>query len=310
MRKHCLILIALLSVLTSWKKGADPRPDLRAQLEKLKEVFIATTIEDKVDERMKYYAPDAISMPEYHPLVQGVSLIKKYYTEIFKRQQVKSYTKEITEVIDLGGTVAEYGIFKIEYSTASEGSVVHTGKYCNIWEVQAGGSLLLEAEGWGYFRHIENPNSLYVETAVSDAETDVLPGDDKSADILFELRALNTLMEKMVQKRDGRSQADFYAVDGTYMPFADTTKTGRDGIRRHLINYTSGGGIVLDSINIHTYQLKSVGNYVIEYSKFYVKWTTDRTGKTKGKGIRIWKRTPAGSLKLYRQMGMHDVIID
>lgn len=308
---YFLILIFMLTGISSWKVSDRASKDLRDKLERLKEVFISTAIGDKIDERMKYYTPNAISMPDYQPLMEGVDLIRKYYTEIFKRQQVRKYTKEITEVIDMGGSVAEYGTFKIEFTAVTGGTEVHTGKYCNIWAVQSDGTLLIEAEGWGYFHQLENSDPLYVASAVMERETGSMQLDEKGADIFFELKAMNALWEKLVKKRSGIEQADFYAVDGIYMPFADTAKTGREMIRKHLINYTSGSGIVLDSVDVHTYNFNHLGDYVIEYSKFYVKWTTaDRTGKTKGKGIRLLKRTPAGSLKMYRQIGFHDSIFD
>jgi ketosteroid isomerase-like protein len=305
-----IILTFFYSCTDNKAASIETKPALRDKLEKLKSIFISTTINDNVDERMKYYIPEALSMPEYQPMMKGVDAIKKYYTEIFRRQKVKAFEKQITEVIDLKGIVIEIGVFKMDYTTDTSGPIVHTGKYCNAWELQKDGSMLLQAVGWGYFQYIQNPSALVVREAIMNTENDSVQYTKKDADVLFELNALNALNENLVKSRNGRLQAEFYAEDGIYMPFADTMKVGREGIRKHLIGYTSGGGIVLDSIRVYTYQFKVLGEYVIEYSKFFVKWTrTESSGTTQGKGMRIWKRTAAGPLKLYRQLGIHDEIV-
>jgi hypothetical protein len=40
---------------------------------------------------------------------------------------------------------------------------------------------------------------------------------------------------------------------------------------------------------------------------FKVKWSMpDHSGRTEGKGIRIWKRQEDKSLRLYREIGTHN----
>jgi ketosteroid isomerase-like protein len=280
--------------------------DLKAQLEKLKSIFIASYINENAEERMKYYAPDAVSMPEYQPVIKGINAIKEYYIEIFKRQQIRAYQKEIVEIADLKEIVMETGIFTIDYTPAVGTSpVTHTGKYMNVWKVQKDGSLQLHAEAWGYFRHIEDPAVFYVN--IENMGSDSPQGPETN--ISFELKALNALMENAVRSRNGRFQAEFYTEDGIYMPFADTMKVNKENIRQHLIGYTSGGNVMFDSISVYTDEFIPLDGYVIEYSRFFVKVRASGTLHiVKGKGIRLWKRMPDCSLKLHRQLGMHDFI--
>lgn len=300
-----LILVILLFLCYS----VSAQETVKARLEKLNSIFIAASINRNVDERMKYYAPDAVSMPEYQPMLKGIDAIKQYYREIFRRQQVKTFTKEITEIIDLEEMVFEAGIFKTEFINVSDNSpVIHKGKYINVWKRGKGGLLQLQSEAWSYFHHIENPSALVVRMTGRNIANDPVRVPETS--VSFELKALNALMEKTVQSRDGNLQAEFYTEDGIYMPFADTMKVGKDKIRQHLIGYNSGQ-VIIDSIRVYADRFIPLGAYVIEYAKFYVKWRiAGSSGITQGKGTRLWKRMPDCSLKLHRQIGMHDEVVE
>jgi hypothetical protein len=125
----------------------------------------------------------------------------------------------------------------------------------------------------------------------------------------FELKAYNALMEKGVRTRDAALRASFFTDDGSFFPFADTTVTGMGQIKPYLIAYSSRGEVSIDSIQCYTYDFEQSDNYILEYDMFKVRWSTvDLTGRTEGKGIRIWKRQYDHSLRLYREIGTHNHI--
>jgi hypothetical protein len=180
-----------------------------------------------------------------------------------------------------------------------------SGKYWNVWTTQSDGNFKLTGESFGYFHQVTHPETL------------VIPGNSKQPDdsditskkeIPFELKAYNALMEKGVRTRDGNLRADFFTEDGTFFPFADTAVTGIGKIRPYLVAYSSGGTVSIDSIMCYTYAFENANEYVLEYDMFKVKWSLpDATGRTEGKGIRIWKRQPDRSLRLYREIGTHNL---
>lgn len=128
----------------------------------------------------------------------------------------------------------------------------------------------------------------------------------KANSISFQLKAYNTLMEKAIRNRDGNLRADFFTEDGVFMPFADTLKTGMKVLRPYLIEYNSYP-VTIDSISIYNIFYEDWGNFVIEYPMFYVKWhNTQSNGIGSGKGIRLWRRENDCSLKILREIGVHD----
>ncbi len=58
-----------------------------------------------------------------------------------------------------------------------------------------------------------------------------------------------------------------------FYPFADTTVTGMDQIKPYLIEYSSRGTVTIDSIMCYTYDFETLGEYILEYDMFKVKWS-------------------------------------
>lgn len=117
-------------------------------------------------------------------------------------------------------------------------------------------------------------------------------------------------MEKYVRIGDGALRSEFFTNDGKFMPFAHSTVTGMDELKPYLIAYdTHREGFTIDSISVHTYHYEYFDDYVLEYPKFKVKWSTPQfSGRTEGKGVRIWKRQEHKSLRIYREIGTHNHI--
>lgn len=116
-------------------------------------------------------------------------------------------------------------------------------------------------------------------------------------------------MEKGVRNRDGILRSEFITHDAKFMPFAEPTVTGIDEIKPYLIAYSSRGEVTIDSISVYTYHYEYLNDYLLEYPKYKVKWSAPpSSGRTVGKGIRIWKRQEDKSLKIYREISTHNHI--
>lgn len=284
-----------------------PIKSIDQRIKKLSALHTAFEIDDDLEAFIKFYDENAICMPEYQPTLQGKNKIEAFYKEIFQRQNIQSFEKKPNEILDLGKTVIEVGIFDKVYSEQipRDTTITLKGKYWNVWEVQSDGDLKLKGESYGFFHPVANPEALMVELKnIKQEDSDIY----ENQDIPFELKAYNALNEKLVKNRDGASRSEFYTNDAQFMPFQEPTVSGNE-IKPYLIEYSSRGNVTIDSIAVYTYHYEYFDDIILEYAKFKVKWSvTNFTGRTEGKGIRIWKRQKDKSLKMYRQIGTHNYI--
>ena len=280
---------------------------LKDRLQKLSGILSLAEKNDDMKSFMAFYEENAISMPEYQPVLRGIKEINSFYKEIFKRQKIKTYQKQTEEVINLGKSIVEIGTFKKEYTGTKADSVFTlNGKYCNIWSLQPDGSLKIKGETFGFFHQVQHPETFVVNVETQAGEAEIHPEHK----IPMELRAYNALMEKYVKNGEGALRSQFFTEDGKFMPFAHPTVTGINELKQYLVAYdTHGGGFKFDSISVYTYDYEYFNDYVLEYPKFKVKWSTPtNSGKAEGKGVRIWKRQKDKSLKLYIEIGTHNYL--
>ena len=281
--------------------------DAEAKIRQMAGNLVEAEVSDNLEALLGYYDVHALSMPEYQLTLEGHDEIKIYYAEILKRQNIKSYVQVPGEFIHLNNTIVEIGTFSKEYFNESnpESLVTLHGKYWYIWEAGEEGSFKLVGEAFGYFNPVSHPEELTVSMYKKQPdESDIL----LHKEIPFELKAYNALMEKGVRNRDGILRANFFTSDARIFPFAEPTVNGIDSIKPYLIGYSSRGQVVIDSIMCYTLDFKYAGNYVLEYDMFKVKWTNaNGSGRTEGKGIRIWQRQQDSSLRLFREIGTHNL---
>ncbi len=268
----------------------------------IKQFSAARTEAEKTDDLeafLAFYDEDAISMPEYQPLLHGLADITAYYQEIFPRQAVKTFQKEVEELFWLDSTIVELGTFIKKYEDANEQLLTQKGKYWNIWRLHPDGKLKLRGEAFGFFHPIDHPEHLTV-----------LPDHIPllaNKDLPYELSAYNALMGNYVKIRDGELRTRFFTDDVVFMPFQEPTLRGMAELKPYLIEYSSRGNVTLDSVLVQTYDHQYAEPYVLEYYRFRVKWTSEEyNGRTEGKGIRIWTRQADNSLKKHREIGTHN----
>lgn len=282
--------------------------DFRKEIELCHQKIASALKEENIEMLVEHFDKEIVCMPEFQPTIKGKNSLKEYYSEIFHRRQYISFEKKISEIIPMQNNIVEIGIFTTIYKTREGVTNTLKGKYLNIWTIQKNGNILLKAESFGYIHAVDNPQSHVVTLSKELSNNKFSQQTQINHDLGFQLTALNTLMEKSVQTRDGNLRADFFTEDAIFMPFADSLKIGMKSIRTHLIAYNSYP-VVIDTISIYNEYFEACGEYVIEYPRFYVKWhTSDLAGAGSGKGIRIWKREKNCSFKLYREIGIHDHI--
>lgn len=307
MKKIYLILIPLFLSCSNNKVDVTPE-DAERMIPQITKNLLAAEMNDNLNTLLEHYDTNALIMPEYQLTLDGIDEIKHYYTEILKRQNIKSYSKVTEEFIHLNNTVVEIGTFKKEYSTDlnPDSLIKLNGKYWHIWEAGQNSSFKLVGEAFGYFHPVSHPQGLTVTMNKQQPdESDIL----LQKEIPFELKAYNALMEKGVRNRDGILRSSFFTSDGTFYPFAEPAVKRIENIKPYLIGYSSRGQVTIKSVMCYTYDFHYAENYVLEYTLFKVQWTNaNGEGRTEGKGIRIWQRQEDKSLKLFREIGTHNLL--
>lgn len=276
------------------------------RLRQLTQLLTQAERQNDLNAFLQRYDEHAICMPEYQLTLQGLQNIRTFYEGIFQRQHVKTLNRQPLEFIHIGKTIVEIGTFNKEY-TGSKSDTIHflRGKYWHIWESSGNGNFKLKGEAFGFFHSVKHPETFIIQGSKEQPdESDII----LKKEIPFELKAYNALMEKGVRNRDGILRSEFFTADAVIYPFADTVVAGIDKIKPYLIAYCSRGTVTIDSIMCYTYDFENAGDYILEYDMFKVKWRPDAAGRTEGKGIRIWKRQPDNSLRLYREIGTHNYL--
>ena len=300
-----LLLPVLFSCRQERSRDSTQHEIVEERLRDLTQKLTRLETTDSLDSFLQFYDEHAIVMPEYQLTLHGQEEIKSFYREIFNRQKIVTFHRQTHEFIHMNNTIVEIGVFRKEFRDPKSDTLISLhGKYWMVWQNQPDGRFKIKGESFGFFHSVEHPESLIVSSSKTQ------PGESDlklKTDTPFELKAYNALMEKGVRTRDGNLRSQFFTKDGSVYPFADTTVTGIDRIKPYLIAYSSRGAITIDSIMCYTYEFETHGEYILEYDMFKVKWSVPNySGRTEGKGIRIWKRQEDKSLKLYREIGTHN----
>ncbi len=98
----------------------------------------------------KYYADDAISLPNWQPMLEGIDAIKanaetnKNAGLQFTKFQLTPY--KITKYDDI---VTEIGSYELSLTIPEVPQpVVDKGKYVNVWQIQKNGDLKILVDAW------------------------------------------------------------------------------------------------------------------------------------------------------------------
>jgi len=249
------------------------------------------------------YTTDAISLPSYQPTLIGLEQVEAYWQTMTARRPVTGLVLETSEVFDLGNTLVEIGEFSQQWTAETGESAPEPGYYTFVWKRTGDGQLRLKADAWNFSRDLEDAGLFRV---------DDLPAPPAAAendsDLGMLLAAQNVEDARNVLTYDAEAKIARYTQDGIYMPFADTAKVGMDVLRPHFIAYTDGArAVTLETVDVWNIGFEDLGDYVLEYGKFQVLWSTDEHSATvTGGGIRLWQRQPDGTLLIHRHIATHD----
>lgn len=124
--------------------------EYKAKIEKINKEMTQYMLEGNSEKSMSLYADDAISLPSYEPMHEGIASIRKANQEMIKSgMKVTAFEPVTLKVMVSGDMITEIGTYKISMSIPGmEAPMNDHGKYITIWEKQKDGSLKVKVDTW------------------------------------------------------------------------------------------------------------------------------------------------------------------
>ncbi len=255
---------------------------------------------------MKNYRDGALLFPEHSMLRKSTAAIQDYYSQWLTEAKVNSYSKTILEIQDFNGYALEIGTFAENFTKKDAHPYAYTGKYLVVWRTGSrnGSELYIASEIWG-------ANAAFDDSSLPQINdkgltiTKEVPFDKA---LEKEVRQRNALIKQLVTDRKGEEHSLLFLPDAMYMTYYTPILSGIEAIRPYFIEHEKPGDVVINSVNLDTYNVfETPGDIIIEYGFYTVGYSykSDK-GTVSGKSINIWKRNKSGQLMLYRQAVNHD----
>lgn len=146
-QSFCMMFIVFFTVHAGIAQTA---AEYKAKIEKINKEMTQYMLEGNSEKSMSLYTADAISMPSYEPMHDGIVAIRKANEEMMKSgMKITSFEPVTLKVLVNGNMITEIGTYKISMSMPGmENPMQDHGKYLTIWEKQKDGSLKVKIETW------------------------------------------------------------------------------------------------------------------------------------------------------------------
>ena len=146
--KNCVVLVTL--IMSTGILFSQSKDELKMKIQKINNEMAQAMVSGDSEKSLKYYADDAISMPNNSPMVEGIDAIKKSNQEMMQSgMQIKSFEFTTKKIKMCDNMITEIGMYKGSFMMPNmEQPVEDQGKYVTIWEKQADGSLKIKIEIW------------------------------------------------------------------------------------------------------------------------------------------------------------------
>lgn len=279
------------------------------QLEQLNQQIVQSAINKELAKRLTVFNQNPICMSEHQVSMQGISHLRQYYQTIFERQNLSKYIRKTTKIYLVKNRVIELGTFeKKGIYTSNQTTFDHRGKFLNVWIIDHSNQLKLAIETWNYDQPVKDIPSLLVDIPPAQNHGIFEIQQDLTPKQISAIKEIKVLMKKGVQERDGRLRATFYHEDAIFMPHNEPMMVGQAQILKHLIDYNSGN-VVIDKVEVGVNWSENLGDYILQSSNYYVEWhVDDYKGIGKGKGLRLWRKTPNDKQKILVQIALSDYV--
>jgi ketosteroid isomerase-like protein len=143
----CVMIVVLFTANIALSQS---NSDYKSKIESINKEMAKNMIEGNTEKLLSLYTDDAISMPSYQPIHDGIGAIRKASDEMGKTGvKYNFFTPTTLKVIANGNLITEIGTYKISMSMPNmDKPMEDQGKYLTIWEKQKDGSLKVKVEIW------------------------------------------------------------------------------------------------------------------------------------------------------------------
>ena len=124
--------------------------EFKTKIEALNNEMSKNMVAGNSEKSLSLYTDDAISLPSYEPIHDGIAAIRKANDDMVKSGwKCISFEPTTLKVIPNGNMITEIGTYKISGSMPGMDKPMDDhGKYVTIWEKQKDGSLKIKVETW------------------------------------------------------------------------------------------------------------------------------------------------------------------
>lgn len=124
--------------------------EYKTKIEALNKDMCKNMIAGNNEKNLALYTEDAISLPSYAPLQEGIAAIRKASEDMAKSGwKCIAFETTTLKVIPNGNLITEVGTYKMSGSMANMDKPIDDhGKYLTIWEKQKDGALKIKIETW------------------------------------------------------------------------------------------------------------------------------------------------------------------
>lgn len=151
MKKQVVLFFAVIAVIFMANTAfSQSNSDFKMKIESINKEMVKDMLEGNNEKLLNLYTQDAVSMPSYQPLQDGLAAIKLASEEMAKTGVKYTYfTPTTLKVLTGGNLITEIGTYKIGMSMPSMDKPIDDhGKYLTVWEKQKDGSLKIKVEIW------------------------------------------------------------------------------------------------------------------------------------------------------------------
>lgn len=142
-----LLFVVLLMASVAFSQTA---AEYKIKIEAINKEMVKNMLESNVEKNLRFYADDAISLPSYEPMLEGIAAIRKSSEDMIKSGwKCKSFEPTTLKVLPNGNLITEIGLYKISMTMSDMKQPMNDhGKYLTIWEKQKDGTLKVKIETW------------------------------------------------------------------------------------------------------------------------------------------------------------------
>lgn len=145
-----LMIVTLMLLMVSPFVMAQSEAEYKVKIEKINQKMKEAMLSGNAEANLALYAKDAISMPSYEPMLEGIDALRKS-NEAMKKSGMKVVKFEPTtyKVMVSGNLVTEVGFYEIAFTyPGMDERIEDKGKYLTVYEIQPDKSLKIKIETW------------------------------------------------------------------------------------------------------------------------------------------------------------------